>query len=165
MDTLANLKTELHQEYVTTKKFIENFPEGKNDYTPHEKSFKMMPLAVHIVEIFAWPAVILSTSELDFGKNEYKPTILNTKTELMKKLDDDFSAGKAALEKASEADLNPTWALKMSGQTLNEWSKYGAIRHALNQITHHRAQLGVYYRLNNIPLPGSYGPSADDQKF
>ena len=69
MDTLANLKTELHQEYVTTKKFIENFPEGKNDYDPHEKSFKMMQLAVHIVEIFAWPAVILSTSELDFGKN------------------------------------------------------------------------------------------------
>jgi uncharacterized damage-inducible protein DinB len=83
----------------------------------------------------------------------------------MQKLESDYAAGKAALEKASEEDLEPSWALKMSGQTLSEWSKYGAIRHALNQITHHRAQLGVYYRLNNIPLPGSYGPSADDQKF
>jgi len=165
MNTLANLITELDQEYKTTKKFIENFPEGKNDYAPHEKSFKMMPLAVHIVEVFAWPAVILTTSELDFGKNEYKPTILSTKEELMQKLESDYAAGKAALEKASEEDLEPSWALKMSGQTLSEWSKYGAIRHALNQITHHRAQLGVYYRLNNIPLPGSYGPSADDQKF
>ncbi len=165
MNTLANLIAELNQEYQTTRKFIENFPEGKNDYTPHEKSFKIMPLAVHIVEIFAWPAIILTTSELDFGKNEYKPIILNTKEELMQKLEADYSAGKAALEKAAEKDLEPSWAIKVNGQTLNEWSKYGAIRHALNQITHHRAQLGVYYRLNNIPLPGSYGPSADDQNF
>ena len=104
MNTLANLITELDQEYKTTKKFIENFPEGKNDYAPHEKSFKMMPLAVHIVEVFAWPAVILTTSELDFGKNEYKPTILSTKEELMQKLESDYAAGKAALEKASEED-------------------------------------------------------------
>jgi uncharacterized damage-inducible protein DinB len=165
MDTLANLKDELDQEYKTTRKFVENFPEKKNDYKPHEKSFKMMPLATHIAEVFAWPAVILSTSELDFGKNEYKAVILNTKEELLKKLKDDYTAGKAALEKASEKDLEPSWVIKMNGQTLNEWSKYGAIRHALNQITHHRAQLGVYYRLNDIPLPGSYGPSADDQNF
>ncbi|GAB0154783.1 hypothetical protein CHRYSEOSP005_00430 [Chryseobacterium sp. Alg-005] len=165
MDTLSQLKSELQGEYQTTKKFIELFPEGKNDYAPHEKSMKMMPLATHLVEVFEWPNTILNTSELDFAKGEYKPSVLSTKGDLLKKLDEDYEAGKKALENAQEDDLNPSWTIKNDGQELASWSKYGAIRHALNQITHHRAQLGVYYRLNNIPLPGSYGPSADVPSF
>ena len=70
-----------------------------------------------------------------------------------------------ALETAKEEDLIPSWTIKNDGHKLASWSKYGAIRHSLNQITHHRAQLGVYYRLNDIPLPASYGPSADSQNF
>ncbi|ASE63235.1 damage-inducible protein DinB [Chryseobacterium indologenes] len=165
MDTLSQLKSELEGEFQTTKKFIDLFPEGKNDYAPHEKSMKLMPLATHLVEVFEWPNTILNTSELDFGKGEYQPTQLSTKEDLIKKLDDSYQAGKAALEKATEDNLNPSWTIKNNGHELASWSKYGAIRHALNQITHHRAQLGVYYRLNNIPLPGSYGPSADQQSF
>ena len=165
MDTLSQLKSELEGEFQTTKKFIDLFPEGKNDYAPHEKSMKMMPLATHLVEVFEWPHTILNTSELDFGKGDYKPTILSTKEDLAKKLNDSYQAGKTALEKATEDELNPSWTIKNDGHALASWTKYGAIRHALNQITHHRAQLGVYYRLNNIPLPGSYGPSADQQSF
>ncbi|SHH09946.1 DinB family protein [Chryseobacterium oranimense] len=165
MDTLAQLKSELEGEFQTTKKFIELFPEGKNDYAPHEKSMKMMPLATHLVEVFEWPNTILKTSELNFGKGDYKPTVLSTKDDLIKKLEDDYQSAKTALDNSTEADLNPSWTIKNDGHELASWSKYGAIRHALNQITHHRAQLGVYYRLNNIPLPGSYGPSADHQGF
>lgn len=165
MESLNILKTELEQEYHTTKKFLHNFPENLNDYAPHEKSMKLMPLATHIVEVFAWPKLILETSQMDFAAGDYKPTILNTKAELQQKLEDDYQIGKAALENISEKDLEPTWSMKMGDQVLKEWSKYGAIRHGLNQITHHRAQLGVYYRLNNIPLPPSYGPSADDESF
>lgn len=165
MESLANLKSELDYEYQVTKNFFDQFPEDKNDYAPHEKSFKMMPLATHIAEVFAWPQMIFNTSELDFGKGDYQPTVLHTKAELQQKLEDDYKAGKAALENASETDLEPSWGLKMNGEPLAEWSKYGAIRHALNQITHHRAQLGIYYRLNDIALPGSYGPSADDENF
>jgi len=165
MDTLAQLRSELEGEFQTTKKFIELFPEGKNDYAPHEKSMKMMPLATHLVEVFEWPNTILKTSELDFGKGDYKPTVLSTKDDLMKKLEDDYQSAKTALDNSTEADLIPNWTIKNDGHELASWSKYGAIRHALNQITHHRAQLGVYYRLNNIPLPGSYGPSADHQGF
>ncbi|MDR6548732.1 putative damage-inducible protein DinB [Chryseobacterium rhizosphaerae] len=165
MDTLSQLKSELEGEFQTTKKFIELFPEGKNDYAPHEKSMKMMPLATHLVEVFEWPNTILNTSELDFAKGGYQPTVLSTKEDLLKKLDNDYQSGKAALEKASEDQLNPSWTIKNDGHELASRTKYGAIRHALNQITHHRAQLGVYYRLNNIPLPGSYGPSADQQSF
>ncbi|MBO9692485.1 DinB family protein [Chryseobacterium sp.] len=165
MDTLSQLKSELEGEFQTTKKFIERFPEGKNDYAPHEKSMKMMPLATHLVEVFEWPNTILKTSELDFAKGDYKPTVLSTKADLMKKLEEDYQSAKTALESSTEEDLNPSWTIKNDGHELASWSKYGAIRHALNQITHHRAQLGVYYRLNNIPLPGSYGPSADQQSF
>ncbi|WP_419869317.1 DinB family protein [Chryseobacterium sp. CT-SW4] len=161
MDTLSQLKSELENEYHITKSFMELFPEGKNEYAPHEKSMKMMPLATHIVEIFGWPAIILPTSELDFGKGGYKPTHLSTKEELLKKLDEDYKNGQKALSNVQEEDLNPSWALKNNGEELMKWTKYEAIRHALNQITHHRAQLGIYYRLNNIPLPGSYGPTAD----
>lgn len=165
MDTLSQLRSELATEYQTTKKFIDRFPEGKNEFAPHEKSMKLMPLATHLVEVFAWPSTILSTSEMDFAKGDYKPTHLSTREELIKKLDEDYESGKKALDNVLEEDLNPSWSIKNDGHELASWNKYGAIRHALNQITHHRAQLGVYYRLNDIPLPGSYGPSADQQSF
>lgn len=165
MDTLSQFKNELEAEYQTTKKFFETYPDEKNDYAPHEKSMKMLPLATHISEIFEWPNTMLNTSELDFATGDRQRKQLFTREDLLQSLDQNFKAGKEALEHANENDLNASWALKNNGQELAKWSKYESIRHALNQITHHRAQLGVYYRLNDIPLPGSYGPSADHQSF
>ena len=165
MNTLPNLQQELKQEYETTKKFLENFPEGKNDYTPHEKSMKLMPLASHVIETLGWPESILTTDKIDFAAGDYQPSNFTTKAELQQKLEDDYAKSKAALEKITEEDLNGRWTMHMGDQLLADYSKYEAIRHSLNQNAHHRAQLGVYYRLNDIPVPGSYGPSADDQKF
>lgn len=165
MDTLNQLKTELEHEYQTTRKFLELYPEDKGDYAPHEKSMKMKSLAGHIAEVFGWAAIILATDTLDFAKGDYKPTIITTKEVLLKKLDEEYHSSKKALEKAKKEDLEPNWSISNNGHVLAEWSKYGAIRHSLNQITHHRAQLGVYYRLNDILLPGSYGPSADSPTF
>lgn len=155
----------MHQEYATTKKFLEVFPEGNNNYTPHEKSMKLMPLTTHIVEIFAWPEMILNTEILDFAKGDYKPVHLESREQLLQKLEEDYTTGIAALNKIQEDALNGSWGIANDGHELAKWSKYGAIRHGLKQIIHHRAQLGVYYRLLNIPLPGSYGPSADTQSF
>lgn len=165
MDTLSQLKDELQDEYQTTRKFFEIFPEGKNDYAPHEKSMKMMPLATHIAEVFGWADTMLKTADLDFANTDYQPKKLSTKEDLLKALDENYKLSNEALSNATEDDLNQSWALKNNGQELAKWSKYGSIRHSLNQATHHRAQLGVYYRLNDIPLPGSYGPSADYQGF
>lgn len=165
MDTLPNLKEELKHEYETTKKFFDRFPDGKNDFAPHEKSMKMMPLATHVAEIFAWPALILHTDKLDFGAGDYKPTVLHTKAELLDKLEADYKEGMKALDNTTEAELVPTWTMNNGETVLAKFNKYSAIRHALNQITHHRAQLGTYYRQMDIPLPGSYGPSADDHKM
>ncbi|MBK1894800.1 DinB family protein [Chryseobacterium paridis] len=164
MDTLAQLKSELDSEYQTTRKFFDIYPDNQNDYAPHEKSMKMKSLANHLADVFEWPNTMLKTSELDFADGD-QPVLSSTKEDLLKKLDDNYKSGIDALENAKEEDLDSTWALKYNGNELAKWTKYASIRHSLNQITHHRAQLGVYYRLNDIPLPGSYGPSADIQSF
>lgn len=161
MNTLQQLKDELTAEHQTTKKFLREFPDGKNDYAPHAKSMKLMPLAEHIIEVFSWIATILKTEVLDFAEGKpAKP--LENKQQLMNELERHYASSFEALNGATEAALEPKWSLAYKGEKLAEWTKYGAIRHALNQITHHRAQLGVYYRLNDINVPGSYGPSADD---
>lgn len=165
MDTLKQLRDELEAEYQTTKSFLEIYPDNKNDYTPHPKSMKMIHLATHISEVFGWPGFMLNSSELDFAKGGMEPKHLATKDELLKVLEESHKASMQTLDSASEDDLEPRWALKNDGHELASWTKYEAIRHSLNQISHHRAQLGVYYRLNDIELPGSYGPTADNPNF
>lgn len=165
MDTLQQLRSELEEEYHTTKKFFELYPADQGAYAPHEKSMTQSRLAGHIAEVFGWASFILPTETLDFATGDYKPAEIRSKEQLLEELDKNYNASKEALENTTEAALLPNWSIAQNGHKLAEWSKYGAIRHSLNQIAHHRAQLGVYYRLQNIPLPGSYGPSADDRRF
>ncbi len=163
MDIIRELQAELESEYKTTKKFLAHYPEGKNDWKPHKKSMGLKSLAVHVVEIFAWPQVIMNTEYLDFSKTPYSQPPIKSKAELQKKLEEDYRKGAETLKNLKLEQLDGTWDIRQGDQVFMSWSKYGAIRHALQQITHHRAQLGVYYRLNDIFVPGSYGPSADEQ--
>ena len=165
METLPLLRKELTQEYETTKEFFQVYPDELNEYQSHEKSMKMMTLATHIAEIFGWPAFMMTTEKLDFAAGDYVPTFLKTKTELQQKFEADYQKSKEILETITEEDLMGSWSINNGDQVIAAFNKYEAIRHGLNQIAHHRAQLGVYYRLNNIALPGSYGPSADDENF
>ena len=164
MDTLKQLKDELTQEYKTTKQFFASYPEGKGGYAPHEKSMKMSPLANHIANIFAWAQIVLDSPHLDMGASG-SPKKAENGTELQALMDKGYNASMERLDKATEKELDGRWRIRAGGKVLMEWSKYGAIRHSLDQITHHRAQLGVYYRLLGIPVPPSYGPSADVQAF
>tara|TARA_R110002167_G_scaffold205954_5_gene409952 strand:- start:3393 stop:3884 length:492 start_codon:yes stop_codon:yes gene_type:complete len=163
MDILKELQKELKSEYETTKKFLDHYPDNKNDWKPHAKSMSLKTLAVHVVEIFGWPQTIMNTAYLDFKETPYSQPPIKTKAELQAKLEDDYSKGAETLKNLKLEALDGTWDIRMGDQIFMKWSKYGAIRHALDQITHHRAQLGVYYRLNDIFVPGSYGPSADEQ--
>ena len=165
MKILKLLQTELKNEYRITIEFMSKFPGDKVDFKPHEKSMDITTLANHIVEIFAWPALILQTDKLDFAAGDYKPTKFETSEELLKKLEEDYKTGKTALKKATNGDLKKNWKITSGDVVFADYTKYEAIRHSLNQITHHRAQLGVYYRLNDIELPSSYGPSADSSNF
>ena len=161
MNALMQLNDEFESEYQTTKNFFELYPEGKDEYAPHEKSMKMKRLVTHIVDILRWPDLIFNTDGLDFVNDNYKAEDFNNRKELLALLDKNYQAAKTAIANAKEADLDLNWFISINGEKIMEWDKYGANRHALNQITHHRAQFGVYYRLNEIELPSSYGPSAD----
>lgn len=163
MDIIEELQKELKSEYEITKKFVNRYPDDKNDWKPHEKSMAMKTLVTHLVDIFAWPDTIVNTEFLDFGKTPYIPIELWTRAEIQQKLEEDYERGANTLKSLTPEKLDGKWDIRQGDVIFQEWSKYGALRHAFEQITHHRAQLGVYYRLNDIPVPASYGPSADER--
>ncbi|RLJ71813.1 putative damage-inducible protein DinB [Pedobacter alluvionis] len=165
MDIIKLLLKELADEFNTTKKFLAIVPVEKFDWAPHEKSMKMKSLAVHIADLPSWVSMALTTEGLDFETAPYVEQPVENADDLVKILEKNYALGKAELEKATEQDLNGRWVLSMGKQVLADYSKYETIRHSLSQTSHHRAQLGVYLRLLDIPIPGSYGPSADDQNF
>lgn len=165
MQIIPLLLKELDYEVSVARKFLALAPEDKFDWKPHPKSTAMKQLAVHIAELPSWITLGLTTSELDFAASPYTPTSVNNTSDLLDILERSYESGKNSLTKASEEDLLPNWTLRNGEQIYSVMTKYELIRHCLNQITHHRAQLGVYLRILNIPIPGSYGPSADEMNF
>lgn len=165
MKLIPLFTNELEQEAQTTRKFLKLVPEDKFDWKPHEKSMSLKELSVHIAEIPGWIETALSKDVLDFADNDYEPTPVENSDDLLELLDQSVQKSNTALDEADEEDLLPDWTMRNGDQVLMVMPKHAVIRHSLNQITHHRAQLGVYLRLLDIPIPGSYGPSADEQNF
>ena len=165
MNVIPFLIKELEQEAKTTRKFLKLVNPDKFQWKPHEKSMSMKNLAVHIAEIPAWVDMAVNKDELDFAANSYKPTEVKTSDDLVNLLNQSEEKALAALQKINEDDLLQTWTLRNGDTILMSMTRYEMIRHAYSQTTHHRAQLGVYLRLLDIPIPGSYGPSADEQSF
>jgi len=157
------LLKEIEQEANATRKMLAIIPEDKYDWKPHEKSMSMQQLAVHIAEIPQWVQLAIETEELDFAQG-YAPSVCNNNGDLLQIFDTSVAAGINALEKADDVLLlNGTWTMRAGEHLIATLSKYETIRHSISQTIHHRAQLGVYLRLLNIPIPGTYGPSADEQ--
>jgi uncharacterized damage-inducible protein DinB len=165
MDVLPLLKKEMEQEAHTTRKMLQLVPVDQLGWKPHEKSMNMQNLAVHIAELPSWVSMALNTSELDFAAMDYKPTEVASTEELLNLFEKSLTSGLDSLGKASEEDLLPNWTMRSGEKVHATMTKYEVIRHAFAQTTHHRAQLGVYLRLLHIPIPGSYGPSADEMNF
>lgn len=164
MELMPIFKKELKQEAETTRKFLKLVPDDKFDWKPHEKSMSLKELAVHIGEIPGWIESGLSNDVLDFADG-YEPTSVENSADLINLLEQSVQKSQAALDEADEDDLRPDWTMRNGDQVLMVMPKHEVIRHSLSQLTHHRAQLGVYLRLLDIPIPGSYGPSADEQSF
>ncbi len=162
LSVLDLLPKELAQEAETTRKIMARIPDDKYDWQPHEKSMTIKQLAMHIADLPSWISMALTTDELDFSASPYNPKAITNTAELLEYLESSIASGTEALSKAAEEDLLPNWTLRDGEQVYAVYTKYEVIRHALSQIIHHRAQLGVYLRLLNIPIPGSYGPSADE---
>lgn len=156
---------ELGQEANTTRKMLALIPDDQYQWKPHEKSMTVQQLATHVAELPGWVTMTLATSELDFAAAPYTQQNINSTNALLNLFEKNLADGKASLEAANEEQLADPWTLR-DGETIYSTSPKGeVIRMAFSQIIHHRAQLGVYLRLLNIPIPGSYGPSADDMSF
>ena len=168
MAIYEGLLPELEMEAATTRKFFERLPEDKLDFKPHEKSMTMGRLAGHIAEMAGFGAVTLQTEELDMspvGGRPFEPLVAKSSKQLLEAFDKGIADFKAALPKTSDQDFMKPWTLLSGGKVFFTMPRITVIRSmVMNHIIHHRAQLGVYYRLNNIPVPASYGPSADDGK-
>lgn len=162
MEIIPLLVKEFNEEAAKTKKMLERIPEDKWDWKPHEKSTALKNLTVHIAELPAWVSSGLSTEGMDFATRPYKPTEVNSKEDVLKLHEQSIEKGRASLQNATEEDLASPWTLRNGDRILMTMTKYEMVRHSFSQTTHHRAQLGVYLRLLNIPIPGTYGPSADE---
>lgn len=165
INIIQQLLKEMEQEAKTTRKMLSIVPDDKYDWKPHKKSMSIQQLTSHIAELPGWISMALTTDELDFAKNPYTPEPVTKTSDLLHFFEKTLADGKAHLEKAKEADLLPNWTLRNGDEIYSVSSKAEVIRMAFSQIVHHRAQLGVFLRLLDVPIPSSYGPSADDQSF
>lgn len=159
------LLKEMEQEAKTTRKMLGRIPEDKYDWQPHPKSMTVKRLATHIAEIPAWVSMAINTDELNFAAGNYVPHFAKDNAELMQILEKSLAKGKASLESTNDDILIRPWIMRNGDTIISRLTKGEMIRAAYSQIVHHRAQLGVFLRLLDIPIPGSYGPSADEPSF
>jgi len=162
MQIIPMLLKEMEQEAQITRKMLSRVPNEKYDWRPHAKSMSVRELATHIAELPGWVSMALNTSELDFAQNPYQQIPINSTADLLNYFEKSLEDGKSYLENAKEEDLLPSWTLRSGDEIFLTASKGEVIRMAYSQIVHHRAQMGVFLRLLDVPIPASYGPSADE---
>ena len=162
MNIINELLTELASETAITRKMLALVPDDRFDWSPHPKSMTLKQLATHIAEIPSWFAIAVDQDVLDFNEGSYTPAPIESNADLLALFEKSYETGKAALERLPENLLDKPWVMRGGDVVYLDTNKYGMVRHAFAQTIHHRAQLGVFLRLLDIPIPGSYGPSADE---
>ena len=164
MKIIDSLIREFKNEAQTTRKHFERLPSDKLEWRPHQKSFTAGGLASHIVECISWADSIFNSDEFDFDPATYKPYQTTSAADLLKTFDDKVRSSKQVLEGVDEEILTQPWRLKMMGKLMFEKPRADVFRDfTLSHLIHHRGQFSVCLRLLNVPVPGSYGPSADEQ--
>jgi uncharacterized damage-inducible protein DinB len=165
----AALLGEFDQEMVSTRKTLERVPLDKADWKPHEKSTAMGGLATHLSNIPTWAVYTIDQDSLDLmpgGQPMPRAVQATSQEELLATFDSNVAKARAAIAGASDEELFKPWSLQSNGNTLMTLPKVAVLRSfVMNHLIHHRAQLGVYLRLNDIPVPSVYGPSADESPF
>jgi len=154
---------ELEMESVSTRKCIERIPERLYDWKPHEKSMKLGYLTLIVAEIPLWVWQMVETPEIDFAKFAHFQA--KTAAEMVGHFDENLAKARTALQNTTDETLAETFYLKNNGQVLVSTPRSANIWPTINHMVHHRGQLTVYMRLNDIPVPSIYGPSADDRGF
>lgn len=155
-------RQELQYEAQTTRRLLERVPEDKWDWKPHPKSMTLGELASHIATIPEWVQAVIGQDEYDTG-SEYHLWQAAGRSELLEKFDRLAAAAGDLLGGATDQSLAKPWSLKAGGHTVFTQPRVGVLRSMiLSHLIHHRGQLSVYLRLNNVPVPSIYGPSADE---
>ncbi|MEO8484295.1 MAG: DinB family protein [Acidobacteriota bacterium] len=161
-----SLLPEFDHEMANTRKVLERVPEDRPDYRPHPKSMTIARLAGHLTDIPWWAVTTLTRDEYDMqpvGGSTRERYMMTTREALLTRFDAEVAAARAALAATSDAALMQPWTLKHGGHTIFSMPRASALRSfVLNHNVHHRAQLGVYLRLNDVAVPSIYGPSADE---
>lgn len=154
---------ELNAEYRATRACLERIPETLFEYKPHPKSMTMGYLTLLVAEIPLWIKHMVTDGEIDFVT--FKHASPKTGSELVAHFEDNVRAAREALQSATDEQLENNFTLKANGQVLYTSKKINDVGLTINHWVHHRGQLTVYMRLNNIDVPSIYGPSADDKNF
>jgi uncharacterized damage-inducible protein DinB len=156
---------ELKFESSLTRKMLEKVPMDKKDWKPHEKSMSLGRLATHIAETVHWVKDILHIDDFDFQKDySFKPESAASSEELLKRFESILEEALHDLSKMSDEDFDKMWTVRNGEQVMYQLPKKVAVRGwAFSHLIHHRGQLSVYLRLLDVPVPGMYGPSADEQ--
>lgn len=163
-NSIANaLIAEIKQEAATARKCLERIPEDKFDWKPHEKSMTMSRLASHLGEMFQWTGPTLDHDVLDFATMDYKPFEPKSNAELLAHFDQSVAEAVDILNRTPDETFMQNWTMRNGDQVYFTMPKIAVMRtFVMNHIIHHRGQLSVYMRLNDIPVPSIYGPSADE---
>lgn len=155
---------ELDAEYKATRTCLERVPESLYEFKPHPKSMNLGYLVLLVAEIPLWIKYMITDGEIDFVTFPHASP--KTTAELVAHFEDNMKAAREALERSTDEELETgTFTLKANGKELYTAHKMNDIVTTLNHWVHHRGQLTVYMRLNDIPVPSIYGPSADDNKY
>lgn len=162
MTRLSLFKNELEKEAIATRKMLAAIPDDKYDWKPHPKSMNIRQLSTHIAELPTWPGMVLNTTELDFATMDFTPPAISDTAALLQLFETSLQDGLTQLSNGKEETLDEPWTLRNGEKIYSTEPKADVIRMSISQIIHHRAQLGVFLRLLDVPIPGSYGPSADE---
>ncbi len=157
------LLPEFDQEMVNTRKMLERVSDEHLGFKPHEKSYSLLELAAHVANLPTWTGVTLTTTELDLDQpwDRREP---GSRDEVLADFDAAVSDARTVLERTTADDMKVDWTLKTGGQVWFTLPRAAVFRSfVMSHLIHHRAQLGVYLRLLDVPVPGMYGPSADEQ--
>lgn len=166
MGYAQSLLPEFDQEMASTRKVLERIPDGKFDWKAHPKSQTIGWNANHVADIPAWLTMVLTTPSLDIAPKSgpsYQSPKLNSTKDILDTFDKNVAAGRKALAEAKDEDVAKPWTLLQGGAEIFTMPRAAVIRSmVMNHLIHHRSHLCVYLRLNDVPVPGMYGPSGDE---
>jgi len=168
MTLKEQFQAQLESEGPKTLRAVENVPEGRDDWKPHEKSMPLGRLAMLVAGMPGWVSFIVDDDELELqpaDRPATPPPALRTRAERVKSYEEAMAKARASLARTNDEHLMKPWKLLVGGKVVSEAPRHVVLRDTFAHLAHHRGQLTVYLRLNDAPVPAIYGPSADDARF